>query len=60
MILVTGATGFVGGALIKRLALERSFNSVVAVVRKKTDVLPKSVRQVQEVIYRPLQIGTPP
>jgi nucleoside-diphosphate-sugar epimerase len=47
MILVTGATGFVGGALVRRLAADVSFNDVVAVVRRKALPLPQRVQQVQ-------------
>lgn len=47
MILVTGATGFVGGALLKRLAADRACKGVVAAVRRKAESLPKEVRQVQ-------------
>ena len=46
MILVTGATGFVGGALVRRLAADPSFNGVVAAVRRKAEALPEGVAQV--------------
>lgn len=46
MILVTGATGFVGGALVRRLAADPSFNGVVAAVRRKAESLPHGVQQV--------------
>ena len=46
MILVTGATGFVGAALVRRLATDRSFNGVVAAVRRKAESLPQGVQQV--------------
>ena len=46
MILVTGATGFVGGALVRRLAADPSFNGVVAAVRRKAEALPEVVAQV--------------
>jgi len=45
MILVTGASGFVGGALIKRLAVDRV--SVVAAVRRIVNSLPAETQQVQ-------------
>lgn len=47
MILVTGANGFVGGALIMRLTADREYNGVVAAVRRKTESRPEGVRQVQ-------------
>jgi nucleoside-diphosphate-sugar epimerase len=47
MILVTGATGFVGGALARRLAADHAFGGVVAAVRRKAMALPEVVRQVQ-------------
>lgn len=46
MILVTGATGFVGGVLVRRLAADPSFNGVVAAVRRKAEALPEGVAQV--------------
>lgn len=46
MILVTGATGFVGGALVRRLGADLEFNGIVAPVRRKADLLPQGVRQV--------------
>ena len=46
MILMTGATGFVGGALVRRLAADPSFNGVVAAVRRKAESLPQGVLQV--------------
>ena len=46
MILVTGATGFVGGALVRRLAADPSFDGVVAAVRRKAEALPEGVAQV--------------
>lgn len=46
MILVTGATGFVGGALVRQLAADPSFNGVVAAVRRKAESLPQGVQQV--------------
>lgn len=47
MILVTGATGFVGGALARRLAADCSFKAVVAAVRRKAESLPEGVRPIQ-------------
>ena len=47
MILVTGATGFVGSALVRRLAAESACKGVVAAVRRKVEVWPKGVQQVQ-------------
>ena len=46
MILVTGATGFVGGALVRRLAADPSFSGVVVAVRRKAEALPEGVAQV--------------
>jgi nucleoside-diphosphate-sugar epimerase len=46
MILVTGATGFVGGALVRRLATTPSLNGVVASVRCKAECLPQGVEQI--------------
>lgn len=45
-VLVTGATGFVGGALVKRLAGEYPAGDVLAAVRLKGVVLPVSVKSV--------------
>ena len=47
MILVTGATGFVGGALVRRLAADPACTGVVAAVRRKAESRPEGVRQVQ-------------
>jgi len=47
MIMVTGATGFVGGALLRRLAADQGFDGVVGAVRRQADSWPKGVRQVQ-------------
>ena len=47
MILVTGASGFVGGALIRRLIANRPCSSVVAAVRRKAESLPEGVRQIR-------------
>lgn len=46
MILVTGASGFVGGALVKRLASDRSLNGVVAAVRRKIKSPTQGVQYV--------------
>lgn len=46
-ILVTGATGFVGGALLKRLAGKCAAVGVVAAVRRQGVVFPEGVQQVQ-------------
>lgn len=47
MILVTGATGFVGGALVRRLAAKRRSSDVVAAVRRIDVAWPEMVRPVQ-------------
>jgi UDP-glucose 4-epimerase len=47
MILVTGATGFVGSALVRRLAANHAFVGVVAAVRRIAVAWPEGVRQVQ-------------
>ena len=47
MILVTGATGFVGDALVKRLAADRACKGVVAAVRHIADSRSERGRQVQ-------------
>ncbi len=47
MILVTGATGFVGWAVVKRLAADRTGKGVMAVVRRKLESWPEGVHQVQ-------------
>lgn len=44
MILVTGASGFVGGALIKRLVADKSSETVVAAVRRLDKTWPRGVR----------------
>jgi nucleoside-diphosphate-sugar epimerase len=45
MILVTGATGFFGTALVGRLAADRAFNGVIAAVRQTVALFPEGVRQ---------------
>lgn len=47
VILVTGASGFVGGALVKRLVAEPEYTGVVAAVRREVAPWPEGVRQVQ-------------
>lgn len=47
MILVTGASGFVGSALVKRLVIESAFGGVVAVSRRLDVSWPEGVRRVQ-------------
>lgn len=47
MILVTGASGFVGRSLVSRLAVDPSFNGVVAAVRRKGKSWPDGTRPVQ-------------
>ncbi len=47
MILVTGATGFVGNALVRRLAADPACTGVVAAVRRNSESRPEGVRQVQ-------------
>jgi len=44
--MVTGASGFVGGALVRRLALDNSFNGIVAAVRTKLGPHLGGARQV--------------
>lgn len=46
MIFVSGASGFVGSALIKRLATDSSSANLVAAVRRLDLVFPKNVRSV--------------
>jgi nucleoside-diphosphate-sugar epimerase len=46
MILVTGATGFVGGALVKQLAADLTFRGVVAAVRREASAWPEGVQRV--------------
>jgi len=53
MILVTGATGFVGSALVRRLVVDSSFNGVVVAVRRKTELLPQGAQQVPVVDLLP-------
>jgi nucleoside-diphosphate-sugar epimerase len=47
MIFVTGATGFVGSALVRRLAGEPTIDGVVAAVRRADGSWPTGVRPVQ-------------
>lgn len=47
MILVTGASGFVGGALIQRLAIDNHKAAIVAATRRLIENLPVNVNQVQ-------------
>ena len=48
MILVTGATGFVGGALVRRLADDHAFNGVIAAIRQRSAApLPEGVKLLQ-------------
>ena len=44
---MTGATSFVGNALVNRLAAERAGNGVVAAVRRNNSSWPEGVREVQ-------------
>lgn len=46
-VLVTGATGFVGGAVLRRLSTDSSFNGTVAVVRRKLVPRPDGILEVQ-------------
>jgi nucleoside-diphosphate-sugar epimerase len=46
MILVTGATGFVGGALIGRLCADPAFDGVLAAVRQRVAPWPEGVKQL--------------
>ena len=47
MILVTGATGFVGKALINRLVREHACDGVVAAVRRNVELQPEGMQQVK-------------
>lgn len=47
MILVTGASGFVGGALIQRLLISNPKGGIVAATRHLLEHLPVDVNQVQ-------------
>jgi nucleoside-diphosphate-sugar epimerase len=44
-VLVTGATGFVGGAFLRRLAADSACKGVVAAVRRKAESWPELVGQ---------------
>jgi len=44
-VLITGATGFVGSAVVRQLS-RHSNNSVVAAVRRQSVLLPQSIKQV--------------
>ena len=46
-VLVTGATGFVGGALMRRLAADPACKDLVVAVRSRTELRIEGVRQVQ-------------
>jgi UDP-glucose 4-epimerase len=47
MILVTGATGFVGGALVDRLVADAEFGDVIAAIRRSDRQWPSRVIPVQ-------------
>ena len=47
MILVTGASGFVGGALIQRLVISNPKDSIIAATRRLLEYFPVNVNQVQ-------------
>lgn len=47
MVLVTGATGFVGNALLKRLLTDGPFANVVATSRRSAVALPEDVKFVK-------------
>ena len=54
-VLVTGATGFIGGRLAERLCSDGA--EVVAIVRREAPWLPKSVRFVAGDILQPQSLG---
>ena len=47
MILITGATGFVGGAFMRRMVVEYPKGRIVASVRNKVDNWPTLIKQVE-------------
>ena len=47
VFLVTGATGFVGAAIVRRLAVECNSSNVLAAVRRTDTSLPEGVQHVQ-------------
>jgi nucleoside-diphosphate-sugar epimerase len=47
MILVTGSTGFVGGALVRRLVADRTCKGVVTTFRHKAKIWSDRVQQIQ-------------
>lgn len=57
MILVTGASGFVGGALLQRLGIANPQEGIVAATRRLLENLLVDVNQVQVGICCPQLIG---